>query len=126
VKLIATLDSEVLTIQGMDVRLPKKAPNVVHLLGGEGLKELTLVEVTEVDAGFPQQGPCSSVEEDDVIGAGETPGHMQSDLHFIPIRDRDRILEAGLEEKGENGEGECRCRFLHDPSSIEDKALVSN
>ena len=99
VELVATLNSEIFAIQGLDVRFLELSPDIVHLVGGEGLKDLTHSEVAQVYAGFPHQGPGGPVKEDGIIGARETAGHMQADVQVPTTRDRDRILDASLDKK---------------------------
>jgi hypothetical protein len=95
-KLVAALGPKIPSIQREDVGFSEKAPDVVHLLRRQGLKNLPFHEVAQVHAGDTHEGSGFPIQEDPIIGSGESTGDMQQNLHLFTAGNGNRIREAAV------------------------------
>jgi len=116
---VATLSSEVLTIEGVDIRLLEELPHVIQLFGGEGLEKLAVREVAKVYTGLAYQGPGGAIKNHHVIGSGQTSGNVNPDFHLPATRYRREILNATLEAESRQAEEEGLGQLLHGSPSLD-------
>jgi hypothetical protein len=112
-ELITALGPEVLAVESQDSRIPKKALEVGHLLGGEILECFPCLKIAEADTALALQRTLVPVEDHGVIGSGETSRNPKSDLHATSAGNRNRVPQAALDGGHQDGESQNDKELLH-------------